>query len=384
MLLPWDYGVRNLARRPVRTVLTFLALFIVVLLILVVVGFIRGLEHSLVISGDPEVALIYSVSSEENVESSSISSNTPALITASLDATWKRYGIVHTSPELYLGTRVQLGEQSSGLGLVRGVTTTAPLVRRSVHISVGQWPNAGEVILGRLVAPKLGVSKSLLSIGESIEFEGRSWRISGHFIAQGSAFESEIWCNLDDFQTATKRQDISLVALRLAPSASVAELQLFCKQRTDLELRAMGEIAYYDSLQKHYGPVRMLAWFVVVLVSSSGVFAGMNMMYGAVAGRVREIATLQAIGYRRRAILLSLVQEGLMLASAASVFACTVGLRLVNGVAIRFTMGAFALNVDGLAILIASGVGILIGSLGAIPPATKALRADVAMSLKAI
>jgi len=146
----------------------------------------------------------------------------------------------------------------------------------------------------------------------------------------------------------------------------------------------MGETAYYDSLQKYYGPVRMLAWFVVVLVSSSGVFAGMNMMYGAVAGRVREIATLQAIGYRRRAILLSLVQEGLMLASAASVFACTVGLWLVNGVAIRFTMGAFALKVDGLAILIASGVGVLIGSFGAIPPATKALRADVAMSLKAI
>jgi len=384
MFLPWDYGVRNLARRPVRTVLTFLALFIVVLLILVVVGFIRGLEHSLVVSGDPEVALIYSVSSEENIESSSISSNTPALITASLGTTWKRYGIVHASPELVLGTRVQVGEQSSGLGLVRGVTKTVPLVRRSVHIVAGEWPNAGEVLIGRLVAPKLGVSESSLSIGQSIEFEGRSWRISGHFVAQGSAFESEIWCNLDDFQTATKRQDISLVALRLAANASVAELQLFCKQRTDLELRAMGETAYYESLQKHYGPVRMLAWFVVVLVSSSGVFAGMNMMYGAVAGRVREIATLQAIGYRRRAILLSLVQEGLMLASAASVFACTVGLWLVNGVAIRFTMGAFALNVDGTAILIASGVGVLIGSFGAIPPATKALRADVAMSLKAI
>jgi len=103
MLLPWDYGVRNLARRPVRTVLTFLSLFIVVFLILVVVGFIRGLEHSLVVSGDPEVALIYSVSSEENIESSSISSNAPALITASLDTTWKRYGMVHASPELVLG-----------------------------------------------------------------------------------------------------------------------------------------------------------------------------------------------------------------------------------------------------------------------------------------
>jgi len=96
----------------------------------------------------------------------------------------------------------------------------------------------------------------------------------------------------------------------------------------------MGETAYYESLQKHYGPVQMLAWFVVVLVSSSGVFAGINMMYVAVAGRVREIATLQAIGYWRRAILLSLVQEGLMLASAAYVLACTVGRWLVDGVAI--------------------------------------------------
>lgn len=384
MFLPWDYGVRNLARRPLRTVLTFLALFIVVLLILVVVGFIRGLEHSLVVSGDPDVALVYSVSSEENIESSSIASNTPALVTASLDSTWKRYGVVHASPELYLGIRIQVGEQSSGLGLARGVTKTAPLVRRSVHIFEGYWPGTGEAIIGRLVAPKLGVPESELSIGRTIDFEGRSWTISGSFTAQGSAFESEIWCNLDDFQTATKRQDISLVALRIAPGASIAEIQLFCKQRTDLELRASGETAYYESLQKHYRPIRMLAWFVVVLVSSSGIFAGMNMMYGAVAGRVREIATLQAIGYRRRAILLSLVQEGLLLSSAASVVACTIGLWLVNGVAIRFTMGAFALNVDEFAILIASSVGVLIGSLGAIPPATKALRADVASSLKAI
>ena len=384
MLLPWDYGVRNLARRPIRTLLTFMALFIVVLLILVVIGFIRGLEHSLVVSGDPQVALIYSVSSEENIESSSISASTPALIAASLDSTWKRYGVVHASPELYLGTRVSVGEQSNGLGLVRGVTKTSPLVRRSVRIVDGQWPIAGEVLIGRLVGPKLGVAESNLSIGQSIDFEGRSWRISGHFAAQGSAFESEIWCNLQDFQTATKRQDISLVALRLAPEAKVAEIQLFCKQRTDLELRSMGETAYYASLQKHYGPVRTLAWFVVVLVSSSGVFAGMNMMYGAVAGRVREIATLQAIGFRRRAILLSLVQEGLLLAAAASVLACTIGLWFVNGMAIRFTMGAFALSIDEFAILIASAVGVLIGSLGAIPPATKALRANVATSLKAI
>jgi ABC-type lipoprotein release transport system permease subunit len=234
-----------------------------------------------------------------------------------------------------------------------------------------------------LVASKLGVSGASLVIGQSIEFEGRSWRISGRFVSQGSAFESEIWCGLEDFQTATKRQDISLVALRLSPS-SIGLLQLFCKQRTDLELRAIAETAYYATLQKHYRPVRILAWFIVALVASSGVFAGMNMMYGAVAGRVREFATLQAIGYRRRSILVSLIQEGLVLAAGASVLSSAISLWMIHGMAIRFTMGAFALVVDEFAILIACAVGVAIGCFGSIPPAIKALRADVAASLKAI
>ena len=204
------------------------------------------------------------------------------------------------SPEMYLGTRVSFADGSEGLGLVRGVTTNAPLVRRTVQLVDGTWPAEGEVIVGSLVSTKLGCEKDELAIGNKIQFEGRSWEIVGHFAADGSAYESEIWCNLAEFQTATKRQDITLVALRLSPGGSSTEIQLFCTERTDLELRALGETEYYQSLQQHYRPVRVLAWIVVLLVFAAGVFAGLNMMYGAVAGRVREIATLQAIGYRRR------------------------------------------------------------------------------------
>ena len=108
------------------------------------------------------------------------------------------------------------------------------------------------------------------------------------------------------------------------------------------------------------------------------------MMYGAIAGRVREIATLQAIGYRRHAVLLGLVQEAAILAAAASLVAGFVALAVLNGVAIRFTMGAFTLRIDGVTILVGCGVGLLLGILGALPPAIKALRLPVAQSLKAI
>lgn len=161
-------------------------------------------------------------------------------------------------------------------------------------------------------------------------------------------------------------------------------MSLFCKERTDLELRAIRETDYYGLLQQHYRPVQLLAWLVVFLVAGAGVFAGLNMMYGAVAGRVREIATLQAIGYRRRAILLSLVQEGVLLAAAASLLAGLVSLTVLNGTAVRFTMGAFVLRIDSVAILWGCGVGILLGGLGALPPALKALRESVAISLKAM
>ncbi|MFK8114080.1 MAG: ABC transporter permease [Rubripirellula sp.] len=384
MLLPWEYGVRNLARRPVRTALTLVALATVVMLVFVVVGFIRGLEGSLAISGDDDVVLVYSVNSEENIENSSIAAQTPALLTASLDGTWKRFGVPHVSPELYLGTRVRTHDGVGGLGLVRGATRSAPLVRRGVRLTDGDWPQAGEVMVGRLASAKLGSQPSTMAIGETIEFEGRTWNISGQFSAGGAAYESEIWCNLADFQAATKRQDLSLVAMLLAPGASHGEVSLFCKERTDLELRAIRETDYYGALQQHYKPVRLLAWLVVVLVSGAGVFAGLNMMYGAVAGRIREIATLQAIGYRRRAILLSLIQEGVLLAATASLLSGVIALSMLNGMAVRFTMGAFTLRIDGVSVLVGCGVGLILGVLGALPPALKALRESVAVSLKAV
>lgn len=384
MLLPWEYGIRNLARRPVRSGLTLAALSIVVLLIMVVVGFIRGLEVSLADSGDPDVVLVYSVSAGENIESSAIAARTPDLLTSSIAGTVDRFGVTFSSPEIYLGTRIVSENGTGGLGLIRAVSERSPLVRRQIRLVEGKWPGRGEVMTGNLAAAKLGVDPAQLVIGRKILFEGQEWRISGRFVASGTAFESEIWCNLPEFQTATKRQDISLVALLLPPRSSSAELTLFCKERTDLELQAVRETEYYAALQQYYRPVRLLAWLVVLLVAGAGLFAGMNMMYGAIAGRIREIATLQAVGYRRRAILLSLIQEGVVMAAAASLLAGLFALSVLNGHAVRFTMGAFALKIDSFALIVGCGAGLILGALGALPPAIKALRQSVAVCLKAI
>jgi len=357
----------------------------VVLLVLVVVGFIRGLEKSLAATGSPNVVLVYSLSSAADIEDSSIPGRTPALLAASVDGVRRQHGVEYVSPELYLATRIYTASlEEPGMGLVRGVTTSAPLVRGQVQLAQGAWPQSGEVMVGRLVHSKLGTSKEDLAIGQQVTFDGQTWTISGYFTAAGSAFESEIWAPLAGLQTALKRQDLSLVAVSMDSPDHVADVDLFCRERVDLELKAVSERSYYAALQKHYKPVRMLAWIVVALVAGSGIFAGLNTMYGAVVGRVRELATLQALGFRRRAILLTLVQEATLLACAGALVACLIGLVFVDGAAVRFTMGAFMLKIDSVGISVACGVAALLGIVGALPPALKAMRLPVAEAIKAI
>lgn len=364
-----------------------------IVLVFVVVGFIRGLERSLAVSGNPQTALIFSLGMGENLEYSSIPMRTSDLVLASVPGIQARFGQKYVSLELYLGTQITVGsrelndknqEPKETMGLIRGVTQPALLVRRQVEIEEGDWPQTGEAIVGRMAAAKLGVTDAELAIGRHLSFEGRLWRISGLFTAAGSAFESEIWCRLDELQQAMKRQDLSIVAVTLSPGGDFADLDLFCKERLDLELQATQETDYYASLQKDYGPVRWLAWLVVLLVSGAGVFAGLNTMYGSVVGRIREFSTLQTIGFVRRAIVVSLIQEGVLMSAAASLLAALIALVFVNGAAVRFTMGAFSLRIDSMAVLIGCGVGFLLGFFGAMPPAIRALRMPIVDGLKAI
>jgi ABC-type lipoprotein release transport system permease subunit len=193
-----------------------------------------------------------------------------------------------------------------------------------------------------------------------------------------------MWCAVEDLQQAMKRFDLSLVAVKVDSPSRFPEISLWCKENKQWEIESQPETVYYASLKGHYLHVRILAWIVVVLVAGAGVFAGLNTMYGAVVGRIRELSMLQTLGFVRRAIALSLMQEGTILAAAASLLATTLALVFVNGVALRFTMGAFALRVDSVTLLVGCVTGLLLGPLGALPAAARALRESVVDGLRAV
>jgi ABC-type antimicrobial peptide transport system permease subunit len=393
-LLPWDYGVRNLARQPLRTALTALGLTLVVFLLLLVVGFVRGLELSLAQSGDPEVVLLHNANAAENLENSSIGDEVATLARTEFAPHLVKYGdAAAVSPELTVASRVGSGDGSgpAQLGVLRGVDWDRVfLVRRQAFLLEGRLPGRDEVLVGRLVPAKLGLRAEDVAVGGTLVIEGRPWRVSGRFAAPGTLLESEIWCRLEDLKAAMKRpNDVSVVAMRFDlrgdPAKQMGYVDYFCRnRRPDLELMGSREAEYYASLQKHYGPMRTLAWLLVGLVGVAGACGAVNTMYAAVAGRVREFAALQAVGFPRRAIAVSLLQESVILAAVATLAATGLALALVQGVAVRFTMGAFTLQLDRLALLVGCGAGLGLGVFGAVPPAVRAFRMTIVDALKAV
>ena len=385
-LLPFDYGARNMGRSPLRLVLGVTGSGLVVLLVLAAAAFVRGMGESLGGSGEHRNVLLLGAGSEESIERSEIGRRVAGIATASIAGIRRRAGVAYVSPEAHVALVVKpAGRQGEGaLGNFRGVQPEAFLVHPQVRITEGRAPGPGEVLVGRLAPARMGLPPEALAPGAVIHVAERDWTVVGRFAAPGSVMEAELWCGLQELLVATRRETVSCVVLTLEDGSEVADVALFTKQRLDLELVALSERDYYAKVMAFYGPVRTMVWATALLVAAGAFFGGLNTLYAAFASRVRELAALQVLGYTRPALLVALVQESVLTAAAGSLLASAVALSLLDGVAVRISMGAFGLVVDEVVMVTGLGAGLALGVLGALPPAVRALRMPVAQGLKAL
>jgi putative ABC transport system permease protein len=192
-----------------------------------------------------------------------------------------------------------------------------------------------------------------------------------------------VWVPLRDLQIAARRENLSCVVATLGPGAQFDDVDLFTKQRLDLELVAVRESDYYANLLAFFSPVRAMVWATAAMMATGGLFGGLNTLYAAFASRVRELGALQAIGFSRLAVVVSLVQESLLATAAGALVAAAVALAILDGLAVRFSMGAFGLVVDGPVLAAGLAAGLFLGIVGALPPAWRALRMPITEALKA-
>ena len=386
-LLPFDYAVRNLARSPLRLALSLAGSVLVVLLVLAAGAFVRGMDKSLRVSGGENNVILLGAGSEESFERSEIKPTVPGLVLASVPGIKQRLGVPYVSPEVFFMTAIKetAEDDHAHQVMLRGVTPVAFLVHAQARIVEGRAPEAGrdELLVGALAGTKMGLPPERLGIGQTLVFDSRPWTIVGRFEAPGTVMEAEIWTPLSDLQIAAKRDNLSCVVVTLDPTGDFDDVDAFARTRLDLELVALRESDYYANLRMFYRPIQAMVWITAILIATGGLFGGLNTMYAAFASRVRELGSLQAIGFSRAAIVVSLVQESVLATAAGALIAAGLAVVLLDGVTVRFSMGVFGLVIDSTVLLAGLAAGLILGLAGALPPAWRCLRLPISDALKA-
>ena len=381
-MLPLTYALRNLFRDKPRLLQTVGGSALVVLLVIAATALNGGMSRVLSASGSEKNMILLGAGSEESIQRSEVSALLGGISEAGVRGVSKTLGRPAASVEIHYMTYLLDKDGRKGQGLFRGVTPRALLVHPEVRVLEGTFPRSGEVMVGRLAWRKLGVPEASLKPGAEVTIDGSTMTVSGTFAAPGTVMESEVWAALGDLHMLAQRETVSCVVLRMDDPADFSEAELFAQQRLDLELAALRESDYYAALSSFFKPLRVMTWITAGLIAAGAVFGGFNTLYAAFAPRIRELATLQAIGYGRGAIFLSLVQESLIACLAGTLLASVTAIFLLDGRTIPFSIGAFTVSVSPQVALAGLATGILLGILGAIPPAIRCLRPPLPTALR--
>ncbi len=380
-MLPLTYAIRNLFRDPGRLLQTVGGSALVVLLVIAAGALTNGMNGVLAASGSERNVILLAAGSEESVERSEVPLEAESAAATAVRGLVKPLGTTAASGEIVYMAPLAVGDGPPVPALLRGVTAKALLVHTKVRVVEGRFPRPGEVIVGRLAHRTLGVAPGRLVPGATIRFESASFRVAGVFEAPATVLESEVWFDRNDLATLTQRDTLSAVYVRL-DEAAFDDVHAFTLQRNDLELAAIREDRYYDKVRAFFAPIRVMTWVTAGLVAAGALFGGLNTLYAAFASRIREMATLQSIGFTRRALLESLIQESLLAALTGSLVAFVLAILFLDGRSIPFSLGTFVVELTPAIILTALATGVALGTLGTLPPALRCLQPPLPVALR--
>lgn len=381
-MLPFTYAVRNLFRSRSRLLQTVGGSALVVLLVMASFALNNGMKKVLSASGSAHNVILLGAGSEESIQRSEVPESTAGIAEASVSGISETLGMRAVSNEIHYMNYLVLADGRRLQAMFRGVNPQALRVYPEVRLIEGNFPAAGEIMAGRLAWRKLGLKESDLKVGTSLVLDDQELKISGIFAAPGTVLESELWATLSDLRVLAKRETVSCVVLRLDNPDDYAEADLFAKQRLDLELSALRENDYYDQLSAFFKPLRAMTWITASLIIAGALFGGMNTLYAAFSSRVREMATLQAIGFGRGSLLLSLLQESILACLTGTLLASIIAVALLNGRTIPFSIGAFTMEIGPDIALTGILTGLFLGVLGALPPAIRCLKPTLHTALR--
>jgi putative ABC transport system permease protein len=126
-----------------------------------------------------------------------------------------------------------------------------------------------------------------------------------------------------------------------------------------------------------------VAYFVGGIMASGAVFGALNSLYASVDSRRREIATLRAIGFGGKPVVIAVLVEGMLLALPGAFIGAAIAFLLFNGNVVSTAGLIFKLKVTPHLLVVSVLWALAIGLIGGSLPAFRAARLSVAAALRA-
>lgn len=411
MGLPLRYSTRNLFRRKLRTSLTIAGIALVVAISVIMLSYARGLLFSMRHDGDPDNVMVMSRKASDPEFSSMKVAEFERLASEVIDdITWFTPEITGDSlvlddflaggapvdlvaPYVSHASIVKIGGVEGGrygdrmLGLIKGVDPTRAFqMNRSFEVTEGRALDENDefgAMVGSLTWARLGVTKEDLAVGKVLKFNGAEWPIIGVFDTGGTGDEGEIWVPINELMTVLNRTSYNYAMLKIEDAEARARIIEEIGRSDQMGLRALTEAEYYRGYSEMFRNFAAIGVFMALVITLGGLMIGMNTMYTAIRGRVREIGMLQVVGFSKRAILSGLLGESLALALVGGALGCALG-SAINGVPMKVTMGVFVMRVDAQVVGGGMVLAVLIGILGAYLPARGVLRLRMVEAMRQV
>ncbi|MBZ5655018.1 MAG: ABC transporter permease [Acidobacteriia bacterium] len=387
MALPISYNIRNLKLRKGLTVMTALGIALTVTTAVFLMALLAGLQKAFVSSGDPKNVLVMRKGSVAELSGGFDAALFPTLKT--LPGIEKdSQGEPIASGEWVVVVVLPRKDKTGDVNVtVRGMMPAGLKLRPNTKLVEGTWftPGQREVVVGRSIHNRF----SGANVGDTMDFAKGQWKVVGVFDSGGTAYDSEIWGDVNQVAADFDRQGgFASAYLRATDAVAADALKNRVSDDQRLKLEGSLETEYYEKQTSSGGAIKFIGMFVAVIMAIGSSFAAMNTMYAAVAYRSREIATLRIIGFSRPSILFSFVIEALLLSMLGAVVGIVLmlpfnGMSTGIGNQVTFSETVFSLHMTPQVVVAAVGFALIMGLAGGFFPAWHAARQNILTSLRA-
>jgi putative ABC transport system permease protein len=385
MALPLSYNVRNLGVRWRANLLAILGIALVVAVFVVLSAVSAGFRAALRSTGRTDNAMVVQKGATSELTSSIPRGDADRILVDGRVARGAD-GVLLASPEILIVANLHRAADGSLVNVtLRGVTPRAFDVRGGIRIVSGRSfrPGLYEIVAGEKAAALFG-----LKVGSQVKIQKHPWDVVGFFASEGSGFESELWGDLDVMAQEFHREEgYQSLVLRLKDPPSLPAFANETADNPGVQLEVKEERQFYDDQAGPTGRAILgLAVFVSAIMGIGAVFGAMNTMYAVVAARTREIGTLRALGFSRRAVLLVFVLESAFLALIGGLLGCLLALP-ADGLTTatlgpNFAQLAFAFRITVPAVASGLVFAVVMGVCGGLLPALRGARLSIVNALR--